>query len=64
VHGGAEARCGGIEWGSSARVWGGCGVGDEGAERSRGGLKEGDGNLGDVLGENGQRGSWRAWHGR
>jgi hypothetical protein len=29
VHGGAEARYGGAERGSGARVWGGCRVGDE-----------------------------------
>jgi hypothetical protein len=29
VHGGAEARCGGAERGSGARVSGGCRVGDE-----------------------------------
>jgi hypothetical protein len=50
--------------GSGARFWGGYGVGDEGAERSQGGLKEGDGKLGDALRENGQRGSRRAWRGR
>jgi hypothetical protein len=38
-----EARCGGAEWGSGARVWGGC---EEGAERSRGGLKRNAGDLG------------------
>jgi hypothetical protein len=41
-----EARCGGAEWGSSARIWGGYEVGDEGAERSRGGLKRNAGDLG------------------
>jgi hypothetical protein len=29
VRGGVEARCGGAERGSGARVWGGCRVGDE-----------------------------------
>jgi hypothetical protein len=41
-----EARCSGAEWGSGARVWGGCKVGDEGTERSRGGLKRNAGDLG------------------
>jgi hypothetical protein len=74
-----RVQCGGAERGGGARVWGGCGIGDEGLKESadgtaakchggkqssQGGLKEGDGNLGVALGENGQRGSRRAWRGR
>jgi hypothetical protein len=29
VHGGVEAWCGGVGWGSGSRVWGCYGVGDE-----------------------------------